>query len=43
MQESNFNDIRRNFIVASILMIFFLIYGTEIKIEQLLIFRFDIK
>ncbi len=43
IQEANFNDIRRNFILALILLILFLLYWTGIKIEQLLIFKFDIK
>ena len=41
IQEANFNDIRRNFILASILLILFLLYGNKIQIEQLLIFKFN--
>lgn len=43
INESNFNDIRRNFILAAILLILSLLYWTEIRIEQLLIFKFDAK
>ena len=42
MEEKNFIDIRRNFILASILFILFLLYWAEIKIEQILIFKFDV-
>jgi hypothetical protein len=42
MQETNFNDIRRNYILASILFILFLLYWNKVTIEQLLIFKFNI-
>lgn len=42
IQETNFSDIRRNYILASVLLIFFLLYWNKITIEQLLIFKFNI-
>ena len=40
IQETNFNDIRRNFMLASIILILFLLYWKWVTIEQILIFKF---
>jgi hypothetical protein len=42
IQETNFNDIRRNYILASVLLMLFLLYWNKITIEQLFIFKFNI-
>jgi hypothetical protein len=38
MQEANFNDIRRNYILSSTLLILFLIYWWRIEIHRVLLF-----